>query len=279
MALAGFVAIYLVLGMLVGLLAGLFGLGGGILIVPSLAFLLPAQGFPSTVAVHMALGSSLASVLFTSLSSVIAHARQDNVLWQVVWPLVPGLVLGVFFGAKVSSLVSGETLRWLFSVLVFMIALRFFWHARGSSEQDEVSRLTSSGAGGLLPPSWALLALGIVVGVLAAFLGLAGGIFLVLYLSYCRLPMAKVVGTSAVCGFPVALVGLLSFAYFGSEVRGTEIVGATGYVYWPAVAGIAATSVVFAPIGARWAKRWPDAVLKRCLAVFLIIIGVFMIIK
>lgn len=255
---------YLGLGAVVGVLAGLLGIGGGLVIVPALFFLFSAQGFSEQIVMHLAVGSSLATVVFTALASSYAHHTRGAVLWPGVRMLAPGIVLGALGGAAVADSLPTPALRLAFAAFELLVAGQLAFGVRAAPQR------------GL--PNWAgMTGAGTMIGALSAVLGIGGGTLTVPFLVWCNVGMRAAVATSAACGLPIALAGSLGFATAGWDNSKLPL-WASGYVYWPAVLGIAATSVPCAPWGARLAHALPVQTLKRLFAILLAFIGVRMLV-
>jgi uncharacterized membrane protein YfcA len=260
---------YLLLGALTGVLAGLFGVGGGIIMVPALIVLFTAQGVSPDVLTHVAIGSSLATISFTSLSSVRAHHRRSAVRWPLVLRLAPGVCAGVWSGAAIAHHLSGASLQKGFGVFLVLIATQMLLQKTPRKPEAMAERL----------PSLPLMgAAGIVIGLLSAFFGIGGGSLTVPFLTWRGVRMQQAVATAAAVGFPIAVAGACGFVWQGWENPALPK-GSTGFVYWPAVIGIAATSVFFAGTGAKWAHVLDAQKLKQYFALFLFAIGVWFLLR
>ena len=257
--------IYLVAGAFAGLLAGLFGVGGGAIIVPILLVLFSFQSIDASVLVHLALGTSLATIVVTSVSSVIAHHRLGNVVWAIVKTMTPGLIVGVMMGALVAARVSGDVLQIIIGLFLCAVAAQIFF----SIKPKQSFRL---------PGRAGQLTAGATIGAASAFFGIGGGSLTVPFLSACRLPMKQAVAVSAACGFPIALFGAL--AYLLSGIEQTQLpAAATGYVYWPAFLGIIMGSVPCSRIGAAFANRWPESLMKQLFSLLLLLVGLRLLVS
>ena len=256
--------LYLLLGALAGVLAGLFGIGGGRVIVPVLYFLFLWQGYPAEWLMHMAVASSLATIIFTALSSTYAHHRRGAVLWQSVYLLAPGVALGGVLGAALADHLASDVLRIFFGVFQLFVATQLILVASPSPQRE-------------LPGPVGMVSTGTGIGTFSTLLGIGGGTFTVPFLLWCNVNIRKAVATSAAIGVPIALVGTagLVAVSWGQETLPT---GSTGYVYWPAVVAIAATSVLSAPLGARLAHTLPVPLLQRLFAVVVAIVGIRMLV-
>lgn len=256
--------IYLSVGALAGILAGLFGVGGGLVIVPVLAFVFSSQGVDPGVLMHMAIGTSLATIVFTSVASVRAHHLRGAVLWPVFVRLAPGIVLGAWAGAALADVLPGLALKRVFGVFELLVAAQMAFAVKPSPRR-------------ILPGRFGTAAAGAVIGSVSAMVGIGGGTLTVPYLVWNNVVVRQAVATSAACGLPIALAGAIGFSVAGwGEPRLPP--WATGYVYWPAAAGIVAASVLFAPLGARIAHSLPPARLRQIFALFLALLGIRMLI-
>lgn len=252
----------LALGCISGFLAGLLGIGGGMLLVPALTFIATVQGFPAGYVVKMAVATSLATILFTSLSSVRAHHQRGAVRWGVVKLLAPGIVAGSLLGAQIARLLSARTLALVFAVFVTYSAVQMF-----IDKKPKPSRQLPQGAG--------MFGSGTVIGTLSSLVGAGGGFISVPFMAWCNVPIHTAVATSAALGFPIALAGTIGYLYAGWNLQGVPD-GSFGYLYLPALALIAATSVLFAPFGARAAHKLDVRQLKRAFACLLFVLAAYM---
>jgi uncharacterized membrane protein YfcA len=251
--------IFLGLGAVAGTLAGLLGVGGGLVIVPVLALVFRHGGFDPAIIMHLAIGTSLATIVFTSISSVRAHHRRGAVLWSLVWRLAPGIVLGALLGAALADAMQSLWLSRLFGGFELLVALQMALGLRPAPHRG-------------LPGAAGMLGAGGVIGTVSAIVGIGGGTLTVPFLSWCNVQMRNAVATSSACGLPIAVAGALGFVLTGLGTPGLPA-WSTGYVYWPAFLGIVIASVAFAPLGAALAHRLPAAGLKRVFAVLLAVIG------
>lgn len=254
---------YAGLGATAGVLAGLFGVGGGLVIVPVLALLFSRAAIAPEVIMHLAIGTSLATIVFTSISSVYAHHRRGAVRWPVVLRLAPGIILGAWLGAALADLLPSESLRIIFGVFELLVAVQLGLNLRASPHRSL--------------PEWPGMGLvGGAIGSISAVVGIGGGTMTVPFLQWCNVPMRQAVATSAACGLPIALAGALGFVISGWSNNSLPALS-SGYLYWPAFTGIVLASVTFAPLGARLAHTLPAAQLKRLFALFLAFLGLRML--
>lgn len=254
---------YLAVGALAGLIAGMLGLGGGVVIVPALALVFPLLGIPSGVLMHLAIGTSLAVIVPTSMSSTYAHYRRGAVDLPLVRRLLPGLVVGAVLGGWLADKLPSALLSRVFGVFVICVATQIFFNATAPGRRP-------------LPGTAGLLATGTVIGTLSTLLGIGGGSLTVPFLNYCRVDMRRAVATSSACGLVLGVIGAAVFLWAGRDHPGLPA-GAIGYLYLPAFIGIAGASVLTAPLGARLAHSLPVVTLKRVFAVFLATAGLRML--
>lgn len=250
------------LGLGTGFLAGLLGIGGGILLVPAITWLLIKQNAMPEHIVHVAIASSLATICFTSLSSVHAHHRRGAVLWPVVARLAPGILLGAYAGAWITSKLPGIPLTLLFSAFVFFSSYQMFFNRKPKPSRT-------------LPGSAGLVGAGGGIGVLAGMVGAGGAFVSVPFMMWCNVAPHNAVATSAALGFPIALAGTVGYIFNGWHVA-TGLDWTFGFVYLPAVLVISIASVLSAPLGARVAYNSSTSQLKRAFAVLLLILGALM---
>jgi hypothetical protein len=254
------IASYLITGVFAGLVAGLLGVGGGIIVVPILILCFESQGFSTQVLTHMAVGTSLATIVFTSTSSIVTHHRLGSVMWPVFKPIALGIAFGAILGVLTVVQLDGQVLKKLIGVFAIIVALRM-WFRRVSSGQHHI------------PDNKVLVAVGVVVGWVSSIFGIGGGTLTVPYLNRCRIEMKKVVGTAAACGFPIAVLGSATNGIVGLGVEGRPD-WSIGYIYLPAMLCIVVTSMYFAKLGARWANKLPSAALRHLFAALLMLVGV-----
>lgn len=247
---------YVALGAVVGFFAGLLGIGGGSLMVPVLVMLFAAQGFASHEVMHLALGTSMAAILFTSVSSVRTHHAHGAVLWPVVLKITPGIALGTVLGTHLAGQVPTTTLALIFSGFIAYVSLQMVVNLKPKPSRDL--------------PGWLGTGLvGTVIGGVSCLVAIGGGALSVPFMTWCNVQMQKAIGTSAAIGFPIALGGALGYMWNGWATPDLPA-GSLGFVYLPAVAGVVVSSVLTAPVGARLTHRLPVATLKRIFAFILL---------
>ena len=252
--------LYLALGAVAGVLAGLLGIGGGLVLVAALVWLLPTQGVPAGQAVHVALATALASIVLTGLSSARSHHRRGSVLWPTVAWLVPGLLVGGWLGSGLAVRLEGDWLRWLIAGYCGLAALQMAldW-PRSRLERADPPR----------GPGYTLAGTGI--GAVSALVGIGGGSMTVPLLVWRGVRPVRAVGTSSACGVAIALASAAGYALQGTP--GGLPAGSWGYVYLPAAAGIALASVLCAPLGTGLAHALSGRALRRVFAAFLAAVG------
>ncbi|TAN47177.1 MAG: sulfite exporter TauE/SafE family protein [Methylococcaceae bacterium] len=254
------ILIYLAVGCLAGLLSGLFGVGGGIVIVPLLATAFEkATLVTEDLVMVMAVATSLASIVATSLSSVVAHQRRGAVVWSWVWRLAPGILLGAGAGAVLAEGLPGRALKLAFALFLLYVAARLLFPARPSAAGAKHSAVVNAGAG-------------FGIGLLSAIIGIGGGTLTVPYLVKRRLIMTQAVASSSACGLPIALAGALTYGYLGWNRPDLPPLS-WGYIYLPALAGVALCSSLCAPLGVRLAHWLPGVALKRWFALLLLLVS------
>ncbi|MEC4718731.1 sulfite exporter TauE/SafE family protein [Noviherbaspirillum sp. CPCC 100848] len=259
------IAALLALGAAVGYAAGLLGIGGGMLLVPFMTMVLTARNFPEEHIVHMAIATSLATIMFTSISSVRAHHARGAVLWNVVKLLAPGILIGSWIGPWIGAQLDSEALAMSFAIFVAFSATQMLLDKKPAASRD-------------LPKPPGMFAAGGVIGVLAGLVGAGGGFVSVPFMTWCNVKIHNAVATSAALGFPIALAGTLSNIYYGLNEPDLPS-GSLGYIYLPALLVISLASVTTAPLGARTAHKLPVKSLKRVFAIILYVLAAYMLYK
>ena len=254
---------YLATGTAAGLLAGLLGVGGGIIVVPTLVWLFAEAGFVPDWIFHLAVGSSLAALIGTGIAAAYSHHRRGAVRWDLMRALAPWIVMGAGVGSAVAGLLDEVWLRRFFGFFLLFVGTRMLWRRSQSDLRD-------------LPGTLVMGLVGVLIGSVSALLGIGGATLTVPLLARSGLDVRHAIGTSSACGLPIALAGALGFVVVGWGREGLPP-GSTGFVYWPAVAGILLASVPAAPLGARLAHSLPLVVLKRIFAALVLMIGLKML--
>ena len=259
----------MVLGSFTGFMAGLLGIGGGMLLVPFLTLMFTREHFGADLIVHMAIATSLTTILFTSASSMRAHHKRGAVRWGIAAWMGAGAVLGTFIGAQLAGLLKSGWLAMFFAIFVGFSALRMLLlsgHAQAADTPES------------LPPKPALMGAGSVIGFVSSLVGAGGGFLTIPFLSWRGVHMRNAVATSAAMGFPIAAGGLVGYVLAGQHASGLPPYS-LGFVYLPALFACAATSVLMAPVGASLAHRLHVRVLRRVFAVLLLGLATYMLWK
>ena len=258
-----FLIAYALLGMFAGVLAGLLGVGGGLVIVPALIWLFTSQGFDYSVIAHAAVGSSLATIIATAISSAWAHHRHAAVIWDNVKKLSFGLFVGALAGAWIADKMDTRLLQLVFGIFAILVSIQLFFSARAA--QLSVSSKE-------LPGVMGLNIAGFIIGTVSGVVGIGGGSMTVPYLTWHNIHIRKAVATSSACGLPIAVAGFIGFMLTGwASVEMPAY--SSGFIYWPAVIAVSIFSVLLAPLGARLAHRLPVGTLKRIFALLLFVVG------
>jgi uncharacterized protein len=248
-------AAYLVVGAVVGFAAGLLGIGGGMVMVPLLVYVLGAQGFPVAHALHVALATAIATIVFTSVSSVRAHHGLGAVDWPIVRAMAPGIFAGSFVAALLAGFIPTRPLAAMFTALVFLAATQMLLDLRPKGTR-------------LLPSPRSLFGVAALMGGIASLLSAGGAFMSIPFLAWCGVPLRRAIGTAAAIGFPIALAGAAGHVLQGLRVADLPP-WTVGYVYVPALAAVVVTSMAGAPLGARLAHRVPVKRLRLIFAITL----------
>jgi uncharacterized membrane protein YfcA len=267
--------IFLIIGALAGFAAGLFGVGGGTIIVPLLFIVFTQMDYSPDSIMHLALGTSLATIIVTSISSLMAHNKKGAVMWPVFKNLAPGLAIGCFLGAGIAGQISGLYLQLIVGVFLLWVAYKMFF---GGQKQVVSHANDVAGVNKELPSKPKQLAAGGVIGIASAIFGIGGGSLTVPYLTRYGVVMQKAVGTSAACGLPIAVAGALGFIIFGMQQQ-VDVPNTIGFVHIYAFLGISIMSFFTAKLGAKVAHILSPELLKKCFAVLLTVVGCYFLFK
>lgn len=256
MGLDQWLLVYVAIGAFIGFFAGMLGMGGGGIQVPLTTMAFAAQGFPREHMLHVALGTAMATVIFTSISSLRAHHQHGKVNWNVLRRLIPGIVIGTGLGTLLARHIPTFPLAVIFVVFVLYMAssMLFNWKPKPTRR---------------LPGPFGIFAAGAVIGVCSALAAMGGATLTIPFLVFCNVPFHMAIGTAAAVGFPIAVVGTIGYLVNGWGMSGLPPLS-FGYIYLPALVGFTVGSMVLAPFGARLAHRTSERALKR---VFAIVIG------
>ncbi len=254
---------FLAAGAVAGVLAGLLGVGGGIIIVPMLALILPLLDVPTPYVHHLALGTSLASIMLTSIASARAHNARGAVRWDIVKMITPGILIGTSLGGVIATYIPFMHLKTFFVIFLYFVSLQMLFGFKPKSSRH-------------LPAFKGMTVVGSCIGMLSSFVGIGGGTMSVPFMGFCSVPMHTAVGTSAAIGFPIAVAGTLGYIIGGWGVPDLPA-GTLGYVHLWAFMGIAVASFCTAPLGAKLAHSLPVQSLKRIFAIFLLCVATRML--
>ena len=254
------IILFLICGVVAGLMAGLLGLGGGLVIVPFLNYVFRfSAALPEELSLRLAMGTSLATILFTAASSTRAHARRGSVLWPLVRPLAPALALGTALGSGVAAALPVLGLKAFFACFLVAVSAQMLADYYPASRGAEPARAVLAGGG-------------LVIGGVSSLVGIGGGTLSVPFLRWCGVEMRQAVGTSAALGWAIAAAGSLGYAVNGWGAPDLPPFS-LGYVSLPATLGVAAPSIFFAPLGVRLSHALPVNTLRKFFAVFLILLA------
>lgn len=257
--------VLLAMGAAGGFAAGLLGIGGGMVLVPFIIMIFSARHFPPELIVHMAIATSLATILFTSMSSLRAHHLRGAILWPIVRLLSPGILLGSWIGPWIGAQMNASALALLFGMFVAFSATQMLLGKKTAGSRN-------------LPGRFGMFSTGAAIGVLAGLVGAGGGFVSVPFMSWCNVKIHNAIATSAALGFPIAFAGTLSNIYVGFNVPGLPA-HTLGYIYLPALFVLALSSMAMAPLGARAAHAMPVHTLKKIFAAILYCLAAYMLWK
>lgn len=258
------ILVMLAVGSIAGFIAGLLGIGGGMIIVPVVLWVLQMKGLGGIEhAQHLAVGTSFAIMVFTTFSSVMAQQRKGSVDWAVVRRMAPGMVVGVIIGSMLAKRLSNEALQVFFIVFVVLVALKTLTDAKPKPTRS-------------LPGPAGLAAVGSLFGMASSWVGIGGGSLSVPFMLYCNVPVRTAVGTSAGLAWPIAVAGAVGYLYSGWNVAGLPE-GTLGFWYLPAVAVLSVATMLFAPLGVKAAHKLPPEKLKLAFGLLLLVIAARML--
>ncbi len=254
---------YPLLGLFAGFVAGLFGVGGGLTIVPLLFMLFAAQSFPPEHTMHLALGTSMATIVLTSVSSMRAHHAHGAVRWDIVKSFAPGLVIGTLSGSFLAAWVPTRPLAITFTAIVYYASLQMMLDYKPKPHRQ-------------LPGTAGMVAAGTTIGAVSSLVAAGGGFLSIPFMVFCNVAIHNAVGTSAALGFPIAVAGTVGYVVSGMKASGLPDYS-VGFIYLPAFIGVVTVSFLMAPVGARLAHRLPVKQLKRAFGGFLALLATKML--
>jgi uncharacterized protein len=255
--------VYLLMGLFVGFFAGLLGIGGGLILVTLMVYLFTLQGFPQDRLLHLALGTSITSIVFTSISSLHAHHKHGVVRWDILRVAVPGLVVGTLLGTVVADLLKSKYLAVFFVIFVYYSAVQMFANVKPKPTRQ-------------LPGRAGMTVVSVIIGIVSSLVGVGGGVMTIPLMSLCNVPMRQAIGTSAALGLPIAVAGAVGFIATGLGKNHLPALS-IGYVYLPALVGIVIGTFITVPWGAKLAHAMPVTRLTRIFAVILFILATRML--
>ncbi len=253
--------LFLLLGAFSGFVAGLLGIGGGLIIVPVLLYLL-APSIDQSILMHTSIGTALAAIVFTSISSLYAHHRHGAILWRNFVRLTPTILLGSYSGALLANYLSFDFLRIFFAVFEITVALIMWFGVSTSSHADHLSR-------------WVWSLAGYIIGLISAMVGIGGGTMTTPFLVYNNVDIKNAIATSAAVGMPIAIAGSIGFMVAGSSQALPT--GGIGFVNFEALIAIVAASIFFAPLGAKVTHKLDSNKLKKGFSIFLAFLAVMVL--
>ncbi|GFM32877.1 sulfite exporter TauE/SafE family protein [Desulfovibrio subterraneus] len=257
--------LYLALGAVAGILAGLLGIGGGLVIVPMLHFAFQWQGLPVEHQMHMALGTSLATIIMTSVASYRAHDKLGAVRWDIFRSITPGIIVGTLLGSWLAARMSTGILKVVFVCFLYYVATQMLMGIKPKPTRE-------------IPGTTGIFGAGSIIGCVSSIVGIGGGTLTVPFMTWCNVQMHVAIGTASAIGLPIALAGTLGYVVNGWGVAGLPD-WTIGFVYIPALLGIIAASVLTAPFGARLAHSLPVSKLKRIFAILLYAVATKMLLS
>lgn len=250
---------FLITGLVSGTLAGLLGIGGGMIIVPVVVWVLAAHGYGDDNLIKVALGTSLAVIIPTSISSALAHYRRKTLRLDVFFNMLPGVIVGTIAGGFLVGYLPDKVLKIIFGVGCLLVAFKMFTQAAPKPTRS-------------LPNRFYQAVVGSIIGAISTMLGIGGGTMTVPYLNWCNVPMRNAVGTSAAVGLPIAASGAVTLMLVGQAAENLPQ-NSIGFVYLPAFLAIGISAVIMAPFGAKLTQHVPVNALKMLMALIILAAG------
>lgn len=253
----------LLTGAFTGFCAGLFGIGGGGIMVPLLAVCFSRIGFSQDQIMHFALGTSMAAIIPTAIASILTHNKHHAILWSVALKFTPGVLVGTFIGSLIATHLSNDFLAIFFAIFMAIVSWKMWSNVLPKASRE-------------LPSSGLLALTGSGIGGISALVAIGGGTMTVPFLLWCNVHLRNAIATSAAVGLPIAMTGAIGYALqFDQGIKGVSI----GYMVWPAFLSLACGSIITAPLGAKFAHKLPTEKLKKYFAIFLLFLSLQMLIK
>lgn len=246
----------LLAGSIAGFIAGLFGVGGGIVVVPVTLWVLKTQQIESEYIQHIAVGTSLTVMVFTTFMSSLGHYRKKAINFEVLKGMAPGIVAGSIIGSMLASKIPSESLQIVFIVFAYLVAVKTIF---GFNPNSSLS----------LPKTAGIFSIGTLFGGISGLLGIGGGVFNVPFLLACKVPIKKAVGTSAALSWSVAISGAVSYMWQGVNVSGLPE-GTLGFCYLPVAVTLTITTILFAPLGVRLTHKLPPKLMRIIFGIMLL---------
>lgn len=263
------VLLYILGGVFAGFISGLLGVGGGLVVVPFLVWTLPYAGIPGGMVMHIAVATSLALIVCTSIASSINHQKRKSIDWSLFWQLLPGMVVGAMVASSITQFVPNDVLEIGFGIFAIIMAVQLMF----KPTPDKPDLLISS-----WPNTVVISFLAALMASICNLLGMGGGSLLVPFFRHHHMPMKMAVGTSALCGVPISLAGVIMLLLV-SNAQSDSLPWTSGYIYWPAFLVMTLPSVLTTSLGARLAHYLPAQKLQRVFALFLLVVGLDMIVN
>jgi uncharacterized membrane protein YfcA len=259
------IIILLLAGGLAGFIAGLFGVGGGIIIIPVSLWFMGMKDVETDYIQHIAVGTSLSVMVFTTAVSSFGHYKRKSIDWYVFKPLVLGIVSGVLFGSSIAHFIDGKHLQIVFIVFSFIVSIRTLVGFKPKSGETKINKYGVSGGGA-------------IIGFLSGILGIGGGVFNVPFMLYMKVPVKKAVGTSALLSWTTALTGSLTYIFTGSQLNDLPK-ETVGFLYWPLALTLVIGTVIMTPIGVRLAHKIPENILRISFGILMLAISTQILFK
>lgn len=258
------VCMLIAVGLAAGLMAGLIGIGGGMVVVPGLFYIFKFMNFPTDEVMHIAVGTAMGVMICTSIASTLSHQVKGDVQWPIFWRIMTGIIIGVIVGAKLDQHLNAHAIEIVFGLFVLAVSIKMFlnWKPKVQGTNKIPNLVLTNGVG-------------LIIGFKSGLLGIGGGALSIPFLIYCDLPMHEVVGTSASFTLPISIVGTLAFLLLGTEHSSLSL--STGYIYWPALLLVAPCTMLGAFLGTKLSHAISAPKLRLIFAIFLFFLGLRML--